>query len=553
MIKQWRVLCFTGVGLLISGAVLATAALAFTDLGLVTMIYRDYDRVNVAAWTMAEGVFLAIAGTCLGTVGLWGYLTKALAARIALGALLVSVGIDLIVFGNQVIPAALELADEPFRGIRVPLLLWAAGIVVVGGVLVSVATPWKPTASAPVSRVAVVALVAGLVLGTATGAGAAVLLPRDSRHVDSTTAAPASPAPPPGSPTVEKWRWHSDEEPIWVRPAGAGVVIATESGLTAIDGATGRERWHFRRDDTDILSSYRPVVLDDGGVVAALLIGANTARWHAFNAVTGELIWRETERLPDDLGRFATRTMLIAPAHSENRRYSAVDARTGKIAWQWPIPQDCLTAGLTAVTADMVLAVINCRPNQGLVVALDAASGRELWRYQRASAATAGNQPVVTPQVSATPAGVILVEPGYPVGRDKFFLDPGTGQEIGRPADDFFIPAADPLSRTIIDRSAGLFQVPEPAPRWPLSHALVPILDDNQIAWLGQTIAVLEYGRCAEQSQRVLLLDRATGAQVRPVACVPAGVHSELLTAPGALVLVQRLDSPHSTELVGYA
>jgi hypothetical protein len=450
--------------------------------------------------------------------------------RDILGLFLASLGIGVLIFAQRLLPVWHEISGKPYAGARVPLLTWAGGLVLVGALLVAVATPWWAAKRAP--RPGVLALTAGLVIGAAVGSGAAVLT-QDSNQVNATTAAQVPAAALPASPAVEKWRWHSAEQIEDIKAAGAGVVVRGASGLTAFDGVTGAERWHYRRDDA---TAGELRILDGGRIIATSFAEV----WHGFDAFTGELLWRADD-LPTSVWTETTRSALISPADS-GRPYRALDGRTGTVAWQWDVPDGCFAEGDTETTADVVLAVVNCgESRQGVIFGLDASSGRQLWRY---------DGPVGRPGLNgasllglrATPSGIVLVD-----RRDTetaFYLDAASGKDIGPRIGVAALSSADGLD--FVTNSGEVFHATEPRPRWSAATTLAPW----QTAWLGDTIAVLAYAKCDKHSLDLTLLDRATGAHVRTLGCVPesSGGHPLMVAAPGVLAVLQS-----ANDLVGFA
>ncbi|MCP9622929.1 PQQ-like beta-propeller repeat protein [Nocardia otitidiscaviarum] len=235
--------------------------------------------------------------------------------------------------------------DHPYFT-RLPTAMAATVLVAIGGLLVlgllrRVTTVWGIG-----YRAIAVPAVVGLAVSAALGV-VAVRAGDDSVNIDHTTAAPAA---IPGSPDrlgAERYRIRlppreQDDRDIDIVAAGTGFVIATPAGITAYDGATGVERWHYRRtpqngESTMGYASDSLLAADGGAVVLAVWRGLG---YRAFDAVTGEILWADSDFLRDksqsgwfDVGReYATtapQSLLLATA-TQTARY---DARTGKRLW----------------------------------------------------------------------------------------------------------------------------------------------------------------------------------------------------------------------------
>jgi hypothetical protein len=181
----------------------------------------------------------------------------------------------------------LGLRDGTFPGDRALLVTTAYGVMLPGTASVHLAAPRLPPRLQAIrlrSRRGIVGFVCG-VAAVALATGAVVASARDRSRVDATTTAAVPPPPTPTDLTQVAWRWSEGEEIFAAVPAGAGVVVSTSHGVVALDGRTGQERWHCRRDD----ARAADLAAVDGGRGVIASIGC---RLHAFDAFTGELRWR---------------------------------------------------------------------------------------------------------------------------------------------------------------------------------------------------------------------------------------------------------------------
>ena len=109
----------------------------------------------------------------------------------------------------------------------------------------------------------------------------------------------------------------------------------------------------------------------------------------ALDAATGDLLWQYSRRLPRDLAPTVKRAMAIYGDRlfvpTSDVHIVALDVRTGTVAWDQPVGDPKGGFGLTGgpiVAKGKVMVGTNGRaPGGNVVVALDAATGKEAWRF----------------------------------------------------------------------------------------------------------------------------------------------------------------------------
>ena len=111
----------------------------------------------------------------------------------------------------------------------------------------------------------------------------------------------------------------------------------------------------------------------------------------AFDGASGELLWEYRRVFPADVSAGTNRSLAIwgttlIDAGSDNTLY-AIDARTGKLAWETPVHAPTLRARATSgpiVANGKVITGRQCQPDATheacVITAHDAATGKELWR-----------------------------------------------------------------------------------------------------------------------------------------------------------------------------
>lgn len=354
---------------------LTTGAGAFLErrgLGVWTL-GRELDRWTAAAVLLAAtaGLLaltpvrrLRVAGTVLGTV----------AVVAVTGLLLVTVG----------------------TGLPGP---WSA-VVTVGAAVLALVGAAGGFAAGPPRRVrpAVLAITtAGAVLAVVGACGVVVPLVVDAPVRAWGVVVPAGPgvrpAPLPAVPTRPAgvaWTWTAPEGVRDVRAAGTGVVVADDTGVTALHGPSGTPRWAFHRAGASLYGLFvtpdrGTVVLrhgstgygDDEAELLTVLDAATGARRAEIPLPRGARTPRVTDRVvvvpqdppPDTADDDALRAT-----------YAAVDLTTGDRLWTWVSPPGCDTYGVYATSTRTTMPVASRCADRAVVTGLDEASGRERWR-----------------------------------------------------------------------------------------------------------------------------------------------------------------------------
>ncbi|MFC4010089.1 PQQ-binding-like beta-propeller repeat protein [Nonomuraea purpurea] len=253
----------------------------------------------------------------------------------------------------------------------------AAGLFVLGRTAADLTTWSLGSLCAGLLTVAAVAQM-GLV--------AAVRLP-----VEAVTVARTTPAATPVMVSKVAWQWRPPDGG-YVREAvaaGGHVVVRVSDGVVALDPATGRERWHYRRPGA---ASSALMAAPDGGMVAVEF----GPRWEAqqarerqvmLNAYTGEVRSERAGRArwPATLTSYG-----FVTSHDDDTvvGWGLLDAE--EPAWSYRLPRGCsadefrstLPGAWHVGLRDVVALPALCGKN-AVVIALNPQNGDEVWRYER--------------------------------------------------------------------------------------------------------------------------------------------------------------------------
>lgn len=190
---------------------------------------------------------------------------------------------------------------------------------------------------------------------------------------------------------AEMWRFDTDG-PVWAQPTyheGILYVTSLDRHVYALDANTGKEVWQAELDGA---ISAQPIVNPDEALV---YVGAYDNALHALDMNDGTEQWQVK----------ATNWIWSAPALADGRLYFvdssaqayAVDAANGDLLWQVAVNEMRQVAGTLLPTPQKVKGAVQASPvvadgrvyiasegnretDEGLLIALDANSGEEVWQ-----------------------------------------------------------------------------------------------------------------------------------------------------------------------------
>lgn len=188
--------------------------------------------------------------------------------------------------------------------------------------------------------------------------------------------------------------------------AGSVIVAGGPSGgagLHAVDLTTGKLKWSYRPADINGSVSTTPAIVRD--LAIAPYGAANPGAVIAVSLVTGKAVWRALDPATNATV-VAANSMVFVQTKDEN--FVALDAATGKEVWRRAFSKRRFCTARPAVRDGVVYVSLGVdavagdasRPDGFDLLALDASTGQERWRYRAAAEyGTAGvclTAPVVT-------------------------------------------------------------------------------------------------------------------------------------------------------------
>lgn len=343
--------CGSGFGLLIGGVALgvysrvAAATMHLGDRNRESEIQGLPEQVGNTALVLG-GVVLVVVATVTATRlprrKPWAWRTDPVIGWAVALVLLVGAA---VFFGNDYWAKYTELRTEYPYFPRMSTAMAAFALVMVGTACIA-AGMMAPGRAADRKAADWLRLVvrAGLVPAIVVSA-VAIWAGEDSWNIDHVTADRVAVPPVPERLGTERYRVQiplkdSSEVPyngagFEVVAAGAGFVVSGHAGLTAYDGVTGVERWHYRRtEQSGEVVPYSTGTLKSVGedvVIAAW----HHAGWQGFDATTGEVLWTDSEFARDsksvDWSWLPVTSSTLALANPT--QLAGYDPRTGVRRW----------------------------------------------------------------------------------------------------------------------------------------------------------------------------------------------------------------------------
>jgi polyvinyl alcohol dehydrogenase (cytochrome) len=224
---------------------------------------------------------------------------------------------------------------------------------------------------------------------------------------------------------------------------GTGFRTTQQAGITAANVEKLKLKWAFAFPEATIMRA-KPAVVDDW-----LIVGGQFGDVIAIHRKTGKMGWRFTAAaaVRGAISILRSGNTITAYFADYSTNTYALDVRTGKLRWNKRAGYEAQssTTGSVAVHNGMVYvpvssievgAVVNgnidCCFSSGGVVALDAKTGKEIWRYRITPKATeTGKKRNGKPAYG--PSGVpVWCSPTVDAKRGRLYI--GTGQNYSYPA-----------------------------------------------------------------------------------------------------------------------
>ena len=123
-------------------------------------------------------------------------------------------------------------------------------------------------------------------------------------------------------------------------------------------------------------------------VYRGVLYVANPGGMQALDATNGDLIWEYLRKLPEDSRNRAGRTIAIYEdliVYAAPDEYLvALDARTGELRWE--TRSSFSSSGPKVIEGKVIAGMGNCGDGRDCILAFDALTGKELWKFYTAPA-----------------------------------------------------------------------------------------------------------------------------------------------------------------------
>ncbi|WP_110207223.1 PQQ-binding-like beta-propeller repeat protein [Nocardioides daejeonensis] len=374
-----------GVGLLVAGlaAVAVGSALDFRPARI--------GRPTTLTWLSLLLAALVAVGLCLRFVRR----TRLWQPHLTLAHTAVAVALALV--------ATSMLRTDWHGGLlssAMPVVALGALSAAVGSVLVSLLCwPQRERSAALSLRARATATTVTGCLAGAVVAGAGWQLP--AIPVEASTAEPGDARASESVPTEVAWSYETGTATLSrgdVVPTTRGLAVKVPDGVVAIDGATGKELWHYRVHRATALAvaaspdgSWVIVELHPRGADAALRAGVG--RVVALRGETGEVGMIENIDSGPLRLTLAADVWLTAGSRGPGREVRSFDGMSladGSSRWRWTVPEGCGIGdgGFRRVVATARVFVFGlwCEagdPQHGTArwVAVDARTGEEAWSY----------------------------------------------------------------------------------------------------------------------------------------------------------------------------
>ncbi|MFD6221361.1 outer membrane protein assembly factor BamB family protein [Nocardia asteroides] len=544
-------------------------AAAFTVIGVVVLLrgrrngaHSTTDGALILAGVLIVGIGFAVTSHIPST---YQHLTTEFVATPRVPAAVAALGLVLLGSAVMLVAGVLwRLTTRTSRGVGRPTGGHGAEIADAGSEPARPRRRVEVGADQPTALPRWPAMAVALLVGTVPvlgAAGIAVALGDDTGAVDHVTAERSSVSTVPTALGPEKFRLRLPrvaDQDVRVLPAGTGFLVSTSAGITLHDGATGAERWHYRRLGSAV-DNVPAKTLSLRGEDVVLTYWSKRG-WMAFDAFTGELLWTESDFTRD--WNFTVHGHVLATV-SERGEVTRYDARTGHRMWASPFESAGCTSTSRQVVATMtsIHRVAVCRAGDAqtvVVTAYDRQSGEI--RDQRVFP-TPPLRPVDPADVHVFDSGAVWIHGQHDDAVTELFLPPDrplisavldsihTGTRVYAADTDFLVrsdgvypqvpsrweilSAADGTGPTPLDMTAP--DQPRPSIR------AAAVLADQIVAATGHD----GYGlRTWDRTGRA--------AQLRPVTVTPEARSLRFTTVPGALLLIAMDHDGEDIEIIGF-
>jgi outer membrane protein assembly factor BamB len=177
---------------------------------------------------------------------------------------------------------------------------------------------------------------------------------------------------------VLQWKF-ATKDVVHSSPAVVGNTVyvgSWDSYLYAIDAETGQEKWSFKSGEDPNIHNQVGFQSSPAVVDGTVYVGCRDAHVYAIDAATGKKKWDYPTSKSWVIGTPAVRDGMVYVGTSDSSRFMALDARNGRLRFNFDAKAYMFSSA--ALAGD--LAYVG--DHNGRVYAVDAKSGKLAWQFQ---------------------------------------------------------------------------------------------------------------------------------------------------------------------------
>ena len=175
-----------------------------------------------------------------------------------------------------------------------------------------------------------------------------------------------------------QWKFPT-KDVVHSSPAVAGNTVyvgSWDSSLYALDAQTGQQRWSFEAGQDPVIHNQVGFQSSPAVVDGTVYIGCRDAHVYAIDAATGKKKWDYPTSKSWVIGTPAVRDGMVYVGTSDSARFMALDAKSGRLRFNFDAKAYIFSSAALAGSQVYV------GSHNGRLYALDAATGKLAWEFQ---------------------------------------------------------------------------------------------------------------------------------------------------------------------------